>query len=125
MTFVIINLIVLDVDHDVIQNTSPSVENSNPCKQSVVTIPEDLPESEIFVLSNGLNFIPVSKQSDEFQAKKDAKSIFRRARLKTFFHNSSDVTFDRDILQGLNPRKSNWVPPDRQFASLDLFINKC
>ena len=45
---------------------------------SVVTIPEDLPlsDSEVSVLSKGLNFVPVAKKSDEFQVKKDAESYF-------------------------------------------------
>ena len=73
------------------------------------------------VLSKGLNSIPVSKQSDEFQTKKDAENFFRRACVKAFFHNSSDVTSDPDIFQRLNPRKSNWVSPDGQFASLDHY----
>ena len=55
--------IARDVNPAVITNTSLSVEHSNPYKQSVVTIPEDLAlsESEMSVLSKGLNFIPVSK----------------------------------------------------------------
>ena len=53
----------------------------------------------MFVLSNGLNFIPVSKQSDEFQVKKDAENSFCRARLKAFFNNSSGVNSDRDIFR--------------------------
>ena len=95
-------------------------------RHSVVTIPEDLPlsDSEISVLSKGLNFVPVAKKSDEFQTKKDAESYFRRTRLKAFFSDSTQSR-DRDVFERLNPRKSNWVPPEGQFASLDLFINKC
>ena len=29
------------------------------------------------------------------------------------------------MFERLNPSKSNWVPPEGDFASLDLFINKC
>ena len=121
------NPIARNVDHVVIQKTSPSIENSNPCKQSVVTVSKvALSESEMSVLSKGLNFIPVSKQSDEFQAKKDAENFFRRAQLKPFFRNSSDVTSNRDIFQRLNPSKSSWISPEEQFAFLDLSIdNKC
>ena len=74
------------------------------------------------VPSKGLNFIPVSKQSDEAQAKKDAKNVFRRARLKPSFTTLQVLLpIATCIFERLNPCKSNWVPPDGQFVSLDLF----
>ena len=108
-------------------NHNPRVEHSSVVSHSVVTIPEDLPlsDSEISVLNKGLNFVPVGKKSDEFQVRKDAESFFRRARLKAHFFDSSNSTSDRDVFERLNPSKSNWVPPEGDFASLDLFINKC
>ena len=108
-------------------NHNPRVEHSSVVSHSVVTIPEDLPlsDSEISVLSKGLNFVPVGKKSDEFQVRKDAESFFRRTRLKAHFFDSSNSTSDRDVFERLNPSKSNWVPPEGDFASLDLFINKC
>ena len=36
-------------------------------------------------------------------------------------HSTSD---DYDVFERLNPNKSNWVPPEGEFASLDLFTNK-
>ena len=60
-----------------------------------------------------------------FKLRRMLNLTFRRTRLKAFFSDSSDSTRDRDVFERLNPRKSNWVPPEGQFASLDLFINKC
>ena len=97
-------------------------------RQSVFTIPDDLTlsEAEVSVLSKGLNFIPISRKTDVFQIYKDSESFFRRTRLKAFFDdNSTAGNSERDFFQHLNPRKSNWIPPEGQFASLDLFINKC
>ena len=31
----------------------------------------------------------------------------------------------KDEFESLNPRKSNWTPPEGQFASVDLFVKKC
>ena len=73
-----------------------------------------------------MNFIPISKKSDQFQVQKDSESFLRRVRIKAFFANQPADSFaDKDIFQALNPRKSNWIPPDGQFASVDLFVNKC
>ena len=47
--------------------------------------------------------------------------------LKAFFHDKEDDsnTSDKDIFKTLQTRRSKWTPPEGQFASLDLFINKC
>ena len=108
-------------------NTRVQHNNHHAASHSVVTIPEDLSlsEPEISVLSKGLNFVPVAKKSDDFQVKKDAESFFRRTRLKAYFSNSSNpIPDDRDVFERLNPNKSSWVPPEGEFTSLDLFINK-
>ena len=111
-----------------VDRACPAQCDSDVVRHSVVTIPDDLAlsESEISVLSKGLNFVPIAKSSDEFQIKKDSESFFRRSRLTAFFSDTSNSSFrDRDVFESLCPRKSNWVPPEGQFASLDLFISKC
>ena len=109
---------------------TPTSHNHNhiDVSRSVVTIPQDLPLSDVekSVLSKGLNFIPISKKSDQFQVNKDAESFLRRVRLQAFFANVPNNTLaEKDVFQALNPRKSNWVPPDGQFPAVDLFVNKC
>ena len=53
---------------------------------TVVTIPENLPDSdaEKSVLSKGLNFVPISKKLDEFSVKQDVEKFLRRVQLKAF-----------------------------------------
>ena len=59
----------------------------------VVTIPEDLPLDvhERSLLAKGVNFIPTTSVTDEFQVKEDEK-IFRRVCLKARFHETSEDT---------------------------------
>ena len=59
-----------------------------------------------------------------FKSKK-TETFFRRNCLKAFFHETSSLSDNRDFFERLNTRKSNWFPPERQFASLDLFKKKC
>ena len=53
--------------------------NSKPLEQryNVVTIPEDLPlsEPEKSILGKGLNFVPLTKKTDEFTVKEDTEKI--------------------------------------------------
>ena len=90
---------------------------------TVVTIPENLPlsDAEKSVLSNSLNFVPISKILDEFWVKQDVEKFIRRVQLKAFFHDVEDDsnTSDKDIFETLQTRKSNWTSPEGQF------INKC
>ena len=37
---------------------------------------------------------------------------------------SPNLSSDRKVFQRLNPRKTNWIPPDGQFSSVALFVNK-
>ena len=96
---------------------------------TVVTIPENLPlsNSEKSVLSKGLNFVPITKKLDKFSVKQDVEKFLRRVQLKAFFHDKKDDsnTSDKDTFEKLQTRKSEWTPPEDQFASLDFFINKC
>ena len=59
-----------------------------------VTIPEDLPldEHERSLLAKGVNFIPTTSVTDEFQVKEDTEEFFRRLRLKAHFHETSEDT---------------------------------
>ena len=60
--------------------------NSKPLEQryNVVTIPEDLPlsEPEKSILGKGLNFVPLTKKTDEFTVKEDTEKFLRRVKLK-------------------------------------------
>ena len=72
------------------KNRAAPLKNQN--HHTVVTFPENLPLSsaEKPVLSKGLNFVPISKKSDEFIIRQDVKKIIRRVQLKAFFHNKED-----------------------------------
>ena len=60
--------------------------------KTVDTIPENLllSDSEKSVLSKGLNFVPISKKTDEFSVKQDVEKFLRRVQLKAFFHDKED-----------------------------------
>ena len=96
---------------------------------TVITIPENLPltDSEKSVLSKGLNFVPITKRTNEFTIKQDVEKFLRRVQLKAFFHDKEDDsdTSNKDIFETLLVRKSKWTPPEGQFASLDFFTKKC
>ena len=105
--------------------------NSKPLEQryNVVTIPEDLPlsEPEKSILGKGLNFVPLTKKTDEFTVKEDTEKFLRRVKLKAHFHDKEQPSDEpqRDEFESLKPKKSNWTPPDGQFTSVDLFVKKC
>ena len=61
---------------------------------------------------------------DLFSVKEDTKAFFRRLRLKVYFHNQS-YTYNKDIFEQVNPKKSSWSPPEGQFSSRDLFVRQC
>ena len=88
---------------------------------TVITIPENLPltDSEKSVLSKGLNFVPITKRTNEFSIKQDVEKFLRRVQLKAFFHDKEDDsdTSNKDIFETLLVRKSKWTPPEGQFAS--------
>ena len=92
----------------------------------VFTISPDLPLSdpERSVLAKGLKFVPNSSPIDLFSVKEDTEAFFRRLRLKAYFHNQSS-TYNKDIFEQVNPKKSSWSPPEGQFSSLDLFVRQC
>ena len=88
--------------------TAP-LENQN--HHTVVTIPENLPLSnaEKSVLSKGLNFVPISKKSDEFTTRQDVEKFFRRVQLKVFFHNKEDKSdnTEKDAFETLTAKNQN------------------
>ena len=96
---------------------------------TVVTIPENLPltDSEKSVLSKGLNFVPITKRTNEFSIKQDVEKFLRRVQLKAFFHDKEDDsdTSNNDIFETLLVRKSKWTPREGQFAFFDFFTKKC
>ena len=70
------------------KNRTAPLENQN--HHTVVTIPENLPLSnaEKSVLSKGLNFVPISKKSDEFTTRQDVEKFLRRVQLRPRPHVS-------------------------------------
>ena len=74
-------------------------------QNTVITIPENLPltDSEKSVLSEGLNFVPITKRTNEFTIKQDVEKFLRRVQLKAFFHDKEDDsdTSDKDIFETL------------------------
>ena len=109
------------------KNRTEPLKNRN--HHTVVTISENLPLSnaEKSVLSKGLNFVPISKKSDEFTTRQDVEKFLRRVQLKAFFQNKEDKSdnTEKDAFQTLTAKKSKWTPPEGQFASIDYFIKKC
>ena len=105
--------------------------NSKPLEQryNVVTIPEDLPlsEPENSILGKGLNFVPLTKKTDEFNVKEGTGKCLRRVKLKAHFHDKEQPSnqIQREEFESLKPRKSNWTPPNGQSTSVDLFVKKC
>ena len=95
------------------KNRTAPLENQN--HHTVVTIPENLPLSnaEKSVLSKGLNFVPISKKSDEFTTRQDVEKFLRRVQLKAFFHNKEDKSdnTEKDAFETLTAKKSKWTPP--------------
>ena len=80
--------------------SEPEIAVSGPARiptnmdKLVVTIPGDVPldEHERSLLAKGVNFIPTTSATDEFQVKEDNEKFFRRLRLKAHFHETSEHT---------------------------------
>ena len=76
------------------QLTGPpyTCESSLESLSTVVTIPENLPLSnaEKSVLTKGLNFVPISKNLDEFWVKQDGEKFLCRTQLKAFSYDKED-----------------------------------
>jgi len=72
---------------------------------TVVTISENLPlsDSEKSVLSKGWDFVPLSKNLEEFSVKQDVEKFLHRIQLKAFFHDKEDdsITSDKDTFKTL------------------------
>ena len=87
--------------------------NSKPLEQryNVVTIPEDLPlsEPEKSILGKGLNFVPLTKKTDEFTVKEYTEKFLRRVKLKAYFRDKEQPSDEpqRDEFESLKPKKSN------------------
>ena len=128
-------------DHHLEQTKKRKLENlTNPRKNrtaplekqnhhTVVTIPENLrlSDAEKSVLSKGLNFVPISKKSNEFTTRQDVEKFLRRVQLKAFFHNKEDKSDNtaKDAFETLTAKKPKWTPPEGQIAFIDYFIKKC
>ena len=111
-------------------------------KYIVQTIPDNLPltSEERNVLNKGLKFVPQRQNVDEFQAKHDTETFFRRLRLKAHFHKNnseqstqetndpiaaSPTPDDITLINNLFPSKSSWTPRPGKISALDLYIDKC
>ena len=84
------------------KNRTEPLENQNQNHHTVVTIPENLPLSnaEKSVLSKGLNFVPISKKSDEFTTRQDLEKFLRRVQLckKIYIGETGRRLADRCLL---------------------------
>ena len=60
-------------------------------------------------------------------SKEDTEKFLRRVKLKAHFHDKEQPSDEpqRDEIESLKPKRSNWTPPDGQFTSVDLFVKKC
>ena len=52
---------------------------------------------------DGLNFVPITKRTNEFSIKQDVEKFLRRVQLKAFFHDKEDDsdTSNKDIFETL------------------------
>ena len=105
-------------------NHNGDAVNNSPCdavgrlSKLVVTVPPDIPltDAEKSVLSKGLSFVPVGKTNNEYQAKDDCESLYRRLRLKAYYHNNGDSDFRStrppdidDPFAKFNPKVYTWT----------------
>lgn len=118
-----------------IRNRPNQSKNST---KRVFTIPEDLPlsEDQKAVLSRGLNFVPVSKQSRSTEIALDLEAFYRRVKLRAHF-NAANTSTDsssqslssknetEDVFSKFKKKKSTWTPPDHEFEAVNTFIRAC
>jgi hypothetical protein len=79
-----------------------------------------LSETEIRVLSKGLQFLPTSFKIDEVDLRKDFNEFSRRMRNK--WHLRDNATADFSEIPAFRP-KSTWTPP-KGCPSLELFLSQ-
>ncbi|CAB4028918.1 Hypothetical predicted protein, partial [Paramuricea clavata] len=79
-----------------------------------------LNETEISVLSKGLQFVPTTFKIDEEDLRKDFNEFTRRMRNK--WHFRDNVTADFSEIPAFRP-KSTWTPP-KGCPSLELFLSQ-
>ena len=86
---------------------------------TVVTIPENLPltDSEKSVLSKDLNFVPITKCTNEFSIKQDVENFMTKRMIRTLLTKIFLKHFKFANLNGLTQRDN--------FASSDFFTKKC
>ena len=120
--------------HKVEQLTGPpitcdsSLESLNTVQCSYYSRKPSVSDAEKSILSKGLKFVPISKKLDELSIKQDVEKFLCHVKLNVFFHDKEDNsnTSNKDIFETLQTQNSKWTPPpEGQFASLDIFINKC
>ena len=98
-------------------------QSKKPATNTVVNLSSvDLTDSDISLLSKGLNFCPRPKTYNAFEVEKDMEAFARRLRLKELFankHNEESVEPTEEQLK-FRP-KSSFVPP-KQSSTLEAFI---
>ena len=75
-----------------------------------------------------MSFLPVSKNTDEFQVKADCENFYRRLRLRAHYFDADSKDFnakDDDPFVKYNVRLSNWTPPEGKFSAVDHYIDRC
>ena len=70
-----------------------------------------------------LSFVPVDKNTDEFQVKADCENFYRRLRLKAHFFDEDKE--GRNANDGDSSKVSSWTPPEGKFSALDHYIDLC
>ena len=96
----------------------------------VVTIPTDLElsEAEKSVLGEGLTFVPVERNINEYKTKADCEKFYRLLRLKAHFHGRDTVdtvATPEDCFAKFNRKVSTWNPPEGNFSAVDHYIDRC
>jgi hypothetical protein len=97
-----------------------------------------LSDSEISLLSKGLNFCPVPRDIDEKQVREDTRAFFRRLRLKEYFSRVQNATDSDSETNTDNPSqsqeqkslfepnpfhiKSTWEPKPGKCPVLETYI---
>ena len=77
------------------------------------------------ILSKGLNFVPISKKTDQFSVKRDVEKFLRRVRLKAFFTIKRMIlTFRTKILSKQFRFESLNGLPQRASSHLQIFSSK-
>lgn len=121
-----------DVDEHIV-NSIPSIDDAHNLPGDTVRVSNNvfnlssriLTQSEISILSKGLNFCPTPKSINRFQVKSDIVEFDRRLKCKFFFHNSRSNS-DKNLANDRNHKfrkKSSWTPAVSEPA-INLYLSE-